>query len=152
MSEFEKIVVGIRSSNLSKSQTNLLIQEILSLDPKIKRDLFDIRTIKTTGDVQSTHRLDRIGGKGLFIKEIEEQIISGKVDVGVHSMKDVPVQEAFPDLDIICWTKRHKANDALLSNSGKSFMDLPPGSVIGTSSVRRRSQVLNLRKDLSINY
>lgn len=150
MSEFEKIVVGIRSSNLSKSQTNLLIQEILSSDPKINRDLFDIRTIKTTGDVQSTHRLDRIGGKGLFIKEIEEQIISGKVDVGVHSMKDVPVQEAFPDLDIICWMKRHKANDALLSNSGKSFMDLPPGSVIGTSSVRRRSQVLNLRKDLSI--
>ena len=150
MSELQKIVVGIRSSNLSRSQTNLLIQEVLSSDPNLKKDLFNIKTIKTTGDVHDTHRLDRIGGKGLFIKEIEEQIISGEIDIGVHSMKDVPAQEAFPDLEIICWMKRYKANDALLSNSGKSFMDLPPGSVIGTSSIRRRSQVLSLRKDLSI--
>ena len=150
MSELQKIVVGIRSSNLSRSQTNLLIQEVLSSDPNLKKDLFNIKTIKTTGDVHNTHRLDLIGGKGLFIKEIEEQIISGEIDIGVHSMKDVPAQEAFPDLDIICWMKRYKANDALLSNSGKSFLDLPPGSVIGTSSIRRRSQVLSLRKDLGI--
>ena len=150
MSELQKIVVGIRSSNLSQSQTNLLIQEVLSSDPNLKKDLFDIKTIKTTGDVHNTHRLDRIGGKGLFIKEIEEQILSGKIDIGVHSMKDVPVQEVSTDLDIICWMKRHTANDALLSNSGKKFMDLPSGSVIGTSSIRRRSQVLSLRKDLSI--
>ena len=150
MSELQKIVVGIRSSNLSQSQTNLLIQEVLSSDPKLKKELFDIKTIKTTGDVHTTHRLDRIGGKGLFIKEIEEQIISGEIDIGVHSMKDVPAQETLPELDIICWMKRYKANDALLSNSGKSFMDLPSGSVIGTSSIRRRSQVLSLRKDLCI--
>ena len=150
MSELQKIVVGIRSSNLSQSQTNLLIQEVLSSDPNLKKDLFDIKTIKTTGDVHNTHRLDRIGGKGLFIKEIEEQIISGEIDIGVHSMKDVPAQEALPELDIICWLKRYRANDALLSNSGKSFMDLPSGSVIGTSSIRRRSQVLSLRKDLCI--
>ena len=150
MSELQKIIVGIRSSSLSRSQTNLLIQEVLSSDPNLKKDLFDIKTIKTTGDVHNTHRLDRIGGKGLFIKEIEEQIISGEIDIGVHSMKDVPAQEAFPDLDIICWMKRYKANDAFLSNSGKSFMDLPAGSVIGTSSIRRRSQVLSLRKDLCI--
>ncbi len=150
MSELQKIVVGIRRSNLSRSQTNLLIQEVLSSDPNLKKDLFNIKTIKTTGDVHNSHRLDRIGGKGLFIKEIEEQIISGEIDIGVHSMKDVPAQETFPDLEIICWMKRYKANDALLSNSGKSFMDLPPGSVIGTSSIRRRSQVLSLRKDLRI--
>ena len=150
MSELQKIVVGIRSSNLSQSQTNLLIQEVLSSDPNLKKDLFDIKTVKTTGDIHNTHRLDRIGGKGLFIKEIEEQIISGEIDIGVHSMKDVPAQEALPELDIICWMKRYRANDALLSNSGKSFMDLPSGSVIGTSSIRRRSQVLSLRKDLCI--
>ena len=98
MSELQKIVVGIRSSNLSQSQTNLLIQEVLSSDPNLKKDLFDVKTIKTTGDIHNTHRLDRIGGKGLFIKEIEEQIISGEIDIGVHSMKDVPAQEALPDL------------------------------------------------------
>ena len=150
MSELQKIVVGIRSSNLSKSQTNLLIQEVLKQDPNLHKDVFNIKTIKTTGDVHNTHRLDQIGGKGLFIKEIEEQIISGKIDIGVHSMKDVPAQDVYPDLDIICWMQRHKPNDALISNSGKSFMDLPAGSVIGTSSIRRRSQVLSLRKDLSI--
>ena len=150
MSELQKIVVGIRSSNLSKSQTNLLLQELLKKDPKLNKDIFDIKTIKTTGDIHNTHRLDQIGGKGLFIKEIEEQIMSGKIDIGVHSMKDVPAQDAYPDLDIICWMQRHKPNDALISNSGKSFMDLPAGSVIGTSSIRRRSQVLSLRKDLSI--
>ena len=150
MSELQKIVVGIRSSNLSKSQTNLLIQELLKRDPNLHKDVFNIKTIKTTGDVHNTHRLDQIGGKGLFIKEIEEQIISGKIDIGVHSMKDVPAQDVYPDLDIICWMQRHKPNDALISNSGKSFMDLPAGSVIGTSSIRRRSQVLSLRKDLSI--
>ena len=150
MSELQKIVVGIRSSNLSKSQTNLLIQELLKQDPSLDKDVFNIKTIKTTGDVHNTHRLDQIGGKGLFIREIEEQIISGKIDIGIHSMKDVPAQDAYPDLDIICWMQRHKTNDALISNSGKSFMDLPAGSVIGTSSIRRRSQVLSLRKDLSI--
>ena len=150
MSELQTIVAGIRSSKLSQSQTNLLVKEVLSSDPNLKKDLFDIQTIKTTGDLHNTHRLDRIGGKGLFIKEIEEQIILGKIDIGVHSMKDVPAQEAFPDLDIICWMKRYEANDALISNSGKKFMDLPSGSVIGTSSIRRRSQVLSLRKDLSI--
>ena len=150
MSNLEKIVVGIRNSKLSISQTNLLVQELLKSDKTVNKDIFDIRTIKTTGDINKTHRLDRIGGKGLFIKEIEEHIVSGKIDVGVHSMKDVPVQVVYPDLDIICWAKRHKANDALISNSGKSFMDLPSGSVIGTSSIRRRSQVLSLRKDLSI--
>ena len=150
MSELQKIVVGIRSSNLSKSQTNLLIQELLKQDPNLDEDVFNIKTIQTTGDVHNTHRLDQIGGKGLFIKEIEEQIISGKIDIGVHSMKDVPAQDVYPDLDIICWMQRYQPNDALISSSGKSFMDLPAGSVIGTSSIRRRSQVLSLRKDLSI--
>ena len=71
MSELQKIVVGIRSSNLSKSQTNLLIQELLKQDSNLNESIFDIKTIKTTGDVHNTHRLDQIGGKGLFIKEIE---------------------------------------------------------------------------------
>ena len=127
MSELQKIVVGIRGSNLSQTQTNLLIQELLKQDSNLKEDVFDIKTIKTTGDLHNTHRLDQIGGKGLFIKEIEEQIMSGKIDIGVHSMKDMPAQDAYPDLDIICWMKRHKSNDALISNSGKSFMDLTGG-------------------------
>ena len=64
------------------------------------------RRIKTTGDIHNTHRLDRIGGKGLFIKEIEQQIIDHQIDIGVHSMKDVPAQEIHKDLQIVCWMQR----------------------------------------------
>ena len=70
MSELQKIVVGIRSSNLSKSQTNLLIQELLRQDSNLNKDVFQIKTVKTTGDIHNNHRLDQIGGKGLFLSLI----------------------------------------------------------------------------------
>ena len=116
----------------------------------MSNEAFDIKTIKTKGDIHNVQRLDQIGGKGLFIKEIEQHIINGQVDVGIHSMKDVPAEESFDELDIICWLKRENPGEALLTNSGHKFFDLPPGSVIGTSSIRRRAQILNIRKDLRI--
>ena len=96
MSELQKIVVGIRGSKLSQIQTKLLIQELLKQDSSLKEDVFDIKTIKTTGDVQNTHRLDQIGGKGLFIKEIEEHIISGKVDIGAVSYTHLTLPTSVP--------------------------------------------------------
>ena len=82
--------------------------------------------------------------------EIEEQLIKKDIDLAVHSMKDLPSQESKNNLKIVCWLQRHGNEDVLISNLGKSFYDLPSGSIIGTSSIRRRSQILNLRKDLSI--
>ena len=150
MSNLNKISVGIRDSELSRTQTNLLLNELISASDNIDIETFDIKTIKTKGDVHSQHRLDQIGGKGLFIKEIEEYIKKSRVDVGIHSMKDVPAVEDSNELEIICWFKRENPREALLSNSGQKFFDLSPGSVIGTSSIRRRAQILNLRKDLKI--
>ena len=150
MSNLNKILVGIRDSKLSRVQTDLLINQLISTDHNIDIETFDIKTIKTKGDIHNAQRLDQIGGKGLFIKEIEEHIVSCRVDVGIHSMKDVPAEDSSDDLEIICWFKRENPREAFLSNSGHKFVDLPPGSVIGTSSIRRRAQILNLRKDLQI--
>ena len=150
MSNKSKILVGIRDSKLSKAQTSIFIEEANKIEQIKKNHIFEIKTIKTTGDIHNTQRLDRIGGKGLFIKEIEQQIIDHQIDIGVHSMKDVPAQEVHKDLQIVCWMQRSFNDDALLSNSGKKFLDLPPGSKIGTSSIRRRAQILKLRKDLAV--
>jgi hydroxymethylbilane synthase len=150
MSNKRKILVGIRDSKLSKAQTSIFIDEADKIDEIRTHYNFEIKTIKTTGDIHNTSRLDRMGGKGLFIKEIEKQIIDQKIDIGVHSMKDVPAQEIHKDLQIVCWMQRHFNDDALLSNSGNKFLDLPSGSKIGTSSIRRRAQILRLRKDLSV--
>ena len=142
MSIKSKILVGIRGSKLSKVQTGIFIDEANKIDQIRSNHVFEIKTIKTTGDIHNTRRLDRIGGKGLFIKEIEQQIIDNKIDIGVHSMKDVPAQEVHKDLQIVCWMQRHFNDYALLSNSGKKLLDLPPGSKVGTSSIRRRAQIL----------
>lgn len=150
MSNKRKILVGIRDSKLSKAQTGIFIDEADKIDEIRTHYNFEIKTIKTTGDIHNTSRLDRMGGKGLFIKEIEKQIIDQKIDIGVHSMKDVPAQEIHKDLQIVCWMQKHFNDDALLSNSGNKFLDLPSGSKIGTSSIRRRAQILRLRKDLSV--
>lgn len=150
MSILNKISVGIRDSKLSRAQTDILLNQLISVSSNMSNEAFDIKTIKTKGDIHNVQRLDQIGGKGLFIKEIEQHIINGQVDVGIHSMKDVPAEESSDELDIICWLKRENPGEALLTNSGHKFFDLPPGSVIGTSSIRRRAQILNMRKDLRI--
>ena len=150
MSNLNRILVGIRDSKLSRTQTNILLNRLVSVSSEITNESFVIKTIKTKGDIHNEKRLDQIGGKGLFIKEIEDQILKSKVDIGVHSMKDVPAEDSSDKLDIICWFERENHREALLSNSGQKFFDLPTGSVIGTSSIRRRAQVLNLRQDLKI--
>ena len=150
MSNLNKIRVGIRDSKLSRAQNDILLNQLISVSDNMSNEAFDIKTIKTKGDIHNVQRLDQIGGKGLFIKEIEQHIINGQVDVGIHSMKDVPAEESSDELDIICWLKRENPGEALLTNSGHKFFDLPPGSVIGTSSIRRRAQILNIRKDLRI--
>ncbi len=150
MSNFEKISIGIRDSNLSIAQTKSFLKELKIHNNINGKYNFELKTIKTLGDKNKTQRLDLLGGKGLFIKEIENSILNDEIDVGIHSMKDVPATGMCDDLEIICWSKRAPQNDVLISNSGKSFFDLPKGSIIGTSSIRRRAQVLSLRKDLKI--
>ena len=145
----DKIIVGIRDSKLSQIQT----QEFISLAKKnivgIDQNTFQIKFIKTTGDIHNSERLDKMGGKGLFVKEIESQILNGEIDIAVHSMKDMPAK-SHAGLEIFCSLDRLDNSDVLISNNGKKLSNLESGSVIGTSSIRRRAQILNLRSDLKI--
>ncbi len=146
----QKLVIGTRASRLALAQTTLFIEALLSAYPDMSRDAIIVKTIKTSGDQNQRDRLDQIGGKGLFAKEIEKEIMNGGIDVGVHSMKDMPAVDSL-ELSIGCWLERSDHRDGLISNANLSFQELDTKSVIGTSSIRRRSQLINLRKDISIN-
>lgn len=120
------------------------------------RDLLEARghnieiiTMKTKGDVILDTPLAKIGGKGLFTKELENAMLDGRADIAVHSLKDVPT--TFPDgLKLACVCSREDINDAMLSMNFKSFDELPNGAKVGTTSLRRRMQLLALRPDLEI--
>ncbi len=109
----------------------------------------ELTIIKTTGDKIQDVPLAKIGGKGLFTKEIEMAIAAGEVDLGVHSMKDVPT-EVPPGLVIGITTRREDPRDAFISRKYSSIMEIPAGGRIGTGSLRRRAQLMHLRPDLEI--
>lgn len=142
----KEIVIGTRSSNLALWQANFIKDEIEKKYSDIKVVL---KKMKTKGDKILDAPLSKIGGKGLFTKELEEAIINGEIDLAVHSLKDMPV--ALPKgLEIAAITKRLDPGDAFVSDKRKSFKDLPEGAKIGTSSLRRQAQLLNKRPDLKI--
>jgi hydroxymethylbilane synthase len=141
-----KVIIGSRGSPLALWQANWvkdLLQEHHS-------DLaVDIKIIKTSGDKIQDVPLAKIGGKGLFVKEIEEGLLKREVDFAVHSMKDMPI--IFPvNLCIACVTKRENPFDALISRNDIKLDDLPKGAKIGTGSLRRMSQLLYYRPDLNL--
>lgn len=139
-----KIIVGSRGSKLALLQTNMVIDKLKSIYTSLE---FEVRVIKTKGDKILDKSLSKIGGKGLFIEEIENKLRSNEIDIAVHSMKDVQnsVSEEFSILSAL---KREDPRDAIISRDNIKFSNLPKGSVIGTSSLRRIVQLKNLRKDL----
>ena len=144
-----KLIVGSRNSRMAIAQTNEFIEAFLIKNPGFLREDIKIKTIKTSGDINQKDRLDLIGGKGLFVKEIEQMLSNKEIDVAVHSMKDMPTKMT-SGLKIAAWLPRGNHLEALVNNSNKKIMELKTNSIIGTSSIRRRSQILNLRSDLCI--
>ena len=142
-----KIIVGTRGSKLALSQTNWVIDELKKHNPQIE---FEIEIIKTKGDIIQNVALDKIGDKGLFVKEIEEKLINKEIDIAIHSMKDMP--SYLPEgLKFSYVPKREDARDVLVLKEGyKSIDDLPNGATIGTGSKRRKYQLLKYRSDLNI--
>lgn len=147
-----KVVIGTRGSKLALWQAEWVKSELERLNPHIRVEL---NKIKTTGDKILDVPLAQVGGKGLFVKEIEEALLAGKADLAVHSMKDVPTD--FPKglhLPVIC--RREDPRDAFITGIQnpesriQNFKDLPKNSRIGTSSLRRSCQILNIRPDLKI--
>ncbi len=152
MARNKKVIIGTRGSRLALWQAEWVKSELQRLYPDLKVEL---NKIKTTGDKILDVPLAKVGGKGLFVKEIEEALLRQEADIAVHSMKDVPTE--FPaglHLAVIC--KREDPRDAFISQTQdpefkiQKFKDLPEGAVIGTSSLRRSCQLLNIRPDLRI--
>jgi len=144
--ERSTIVLGTRGSKLAVQQSEWVQARLRELVPEVTVTL---RRIQTSGDKILDVPLANIGGKGLFVKEIEEALLAGEIDLAVHSMKDVPTQ--LPSgLAILCVPQREDPRDALISRTGCDFKDLPPGAKVGTSSLRRQAQFLHARPDLKI--
>jgi hydroxymethylbilane synthase len=147
-----KLVIGTRASRLALWQAEWVKSELQKMNPGLE---IELNKIKTSGDKILDVPLAQVGGKGLFVKEIEEAMLRGEADIAVHSMKDVPTE--FPaglELAVIC--EREDPRDAFISaiqNSRfkiQNFRDLPQGASVGTSSLRRSCQLLSLRPDIRI--
>ena len=142
-----KIIVGTRGSKLAVTQTNWTIDRLKEKNPGVE---FETKIIKTKGDLIQHISLDKIGDKGLFVKEIEQQLIDGEIDMAVHSMKDMP--SSLPEgLKFAHIPKREDPRDVLILKEGYKDLDsLPKGATIGTGSKRRKYQLLQARPDLNI--
>jgi len=143
----KKLVIGTRSSKLALWQANYIAECIRTEYPEIEVSLLHIMT---TGDKILDVPLAKIGGKGLFTKEIENAMLNGEIDLAVHSLKDMPTQLP-PGLLLAAITERVDPGDALISPKYGAIDNLPNGAKVGTSSLRRKAQLLKYRPDLEIS-
>lgn len=145
-SQRSTLVLGTRGSKLALCQSEWFQSKVQEIVPEVR---IVLKRIQTSGDKIVDVPLAKIGGKGLFVKEIEDALLAGDIDFAVHSMKDVPAQ--LPEgLEILCIPQREDARDALISREGGLFQDLPFAANIGTASLRRQAQLLLARPDLKI--
>ena len=146
MNKNQTLKIATRRSPLALWQANYVKERLIQIYPELTVELVPLIT---KGDVILDTPLAKIGGKGLFVKELENALLNGEADIAVHSMKDVPMQ--FPaglELSVIC--KREDPRDAFVSNRYRCLAELPQGSRVGTSSLRRQCQLKQLRPDLDI--
>ena len=144
--------IGTRRSSLALAQSGMMQRAIgraLGVPESEIADAVPLVEIVTTGDRVQDRRLLEIGGKAMFTKEIEEALLDGRIDVAIHSMKDVPADQP-PGLCIAAVPLREDARDAFISHDHARFCDLPQGARLGTASLRRQAQALALRPDLKI--
>src|SRR5947209_16511045 len=142
--------IGTRGSPMALHQTALVRDRLIAAHPELAApDAVEIVTIRTTGDRVQDRRLAEIGGKGLFTKEIDQALIDGRIDLAVHSLKDV--ETWLPEgVEIACVLPRDDPRDAFLSQKAPCLAALTPGARIGTSSLRRQAQLLRHRADLRV--
>ncbi len=140
--------IGTRGSPLALAQAHETRDRLMAAF-ELPETAFEIKVISVTGDRVQDRPLKELGGKGLFTREIEDELLSGAIDIAVHSMKDMPVLQP-TGLSLDCYLPREDCRDALVSLNGGRFQDLAQGATVGTSSIRRKAQILNRRPDLKI--
>jgi len=137
--------IGTRGSRLALRQTEIVLDLLRAAHPGVE---FDVRTIRTAGD-RSRASLSEIGGRGVFVVELERSLLAGEIDIAVHSLKDLPSEET-PGLTVAAIAERGDPRDALVSRDGLTLERLPAGARVGTGSPRRAAQLLATRPDLRI--
>lgn len=143
-----KLTIATRESPLALWQANHVRDELLKYFPEMDVELLGMTT---KGDQMLSSPLSKIGGKGLFIKELEVAMLEGRADIAVHSMKDVPMSSQLPEgFSVPVILKREDPRDAFISHHYPSLEDLPQGAVVGSCSLRRRVQLLAIRPDLQL--
>ena len=140
----DKIIIGTRGSKLALIYT----EKVTKFLKKVSSTHIEIKKIVTSGDENQNDRLSNIGGKGLFSKKIETELINHKIDIAVHALKDMPTIET-EGLITNFYLKRNSPNEIFISNNNIKFQDLKPNSIIGTSSYRREYQLQSIRSDLN---
>jgi hydroxymethylbilane synthase len=142
--------LGTRGSKLALTQTGLVRDALAAAHPALAASgAVEVVVIRTTGDAIQDRPLSEAGGKGLFVKEIEEALLSRRIDAAVHSMKDMPTAQP-PGLSIAAFLPREDARDVLIAGEVRRIADLKKGAIVGTSALRRRAQLLHRRPDLQI--
>ena len=142
----KKVIIATRGSQLALWQAEHIRQRLMAYHAGLEVELL---VLKTKGDIILDVPLAKVGGKGLFVKEIEDALLSGAADIAVHSMKDVPM--VLPEgLTLGAVPEREVCTDLFLSERYDSLSALPPGAKLGTSSLRRQAQVLSLRPDIEV--
>ena len=149
MTDNKKFIIGSRGSKLSLAYSNHVKNLLIKSNEQFRDNSIEIKIIKTSGDIFQNKRISDIGGKGVFCKQIEEELLDSKIDLAVHSLKDLPTKMT-DGLCVNAVVKRNDPRDAFLSYKNKSFKELKPNSKIGTSSFRRHAQLSLLRNDLKI--
>ena len=140
----DKFIIGTRGSKLALIYT----EKVTKFLKKVSSTHIEIKQIVTSGDENQNDRLSNIGGKGLFSKKIETELINHKIDIAVHALKDMPTIET-EGLITNFYLKRNSPNEIFISNNNIKFQDLKPNSIIGTSSYRREYQLQSIRSDLN---
>jgi len=149
MTDKKKFIIGSRGSKLSLAYSNHVKNLLIKSNSQFDDDSIEIKIIKTSGDIFQNKKISDIGGKGVFSKQIEEALLDSKIDLAVHSLKDLPTKMT-GGLCVNAVIKRNDPRDAFLSHSSQSFSELKSQSIIGTSSFRRQAQLNLLRSDIKI--
>jgi len=143
----QTLVLGTRGSPLARRQTDLIVTFLRQRFPTIS---LAVRTVSTEGDRVQDRPISELGDKGVFVRSIEQALVAGDIDLAVHSLKDLPSDVETPGLVIAAFSPREDPRDAFLSRDGVSLHNLASGAVVGTSSLRRRVQLLAMRPDLQV--
>ena len=143
----KKITIGTRGSKLALIYAKIAEKNINKFKSKFSIKSVSIKKVTTKGDIIQNRRLSEVGGKGLFTKKIENELLNKKIDVAVHALKDIP-SKVSKKLYTNCFLKRNDPRDVLITRNNKKFKNLPKNSIVGTSSYRREFQLKRIRKDL----